>query len=159
MLVKFSKLNLTKCIYLNILFCFNRKVWCKWNIKRTWDMTPQQDLQFYRNKLDVQDCQRVIWEPYITDTLQSFPPVCGDQIWHAKTLLICFEIVNMHALDRVPCQFGLTQHIPAVVDQLAWIDHVSKRRCDWRQELSAYISWLNDQANELQSHRYPPRYS
>jgi len=53
----------------------------------------------------------------------------------------------MHAPDRVLRQFGLTQHIPDVVDQLAPIDRVSKRRYDWRQELSAFIMLWDDRAN------------
>ena len=34
-------------------------------------MTPQHNLQFYRNDLDVQDRQAVIWKPYTIETLQT----------------------------------------------------------------------------------------
>ena len=37
--VKLSIFNLSRDIYLNIFFCFNRIVWYRWNVERTWDMT------------------------------------------------------------------------------------------------------------------------
>jgi len=41
-------------------------------------MTPQRNLQFYRNEFDVQDRFGVIWEPYTNEILQTLPPICGE---------------------------------------------------------------------------------
>jgi len=76
--IKFSILNLSKYIYLNIFFYFNHVVWCRWNIKRTWDMTTQRDLQFYRNELEVHDYFGIIWEPYTDKILHNLPMVCRE---------------------------------------------------------------------------------
>ena len=61
-------------------------------------MTPQRDLQFYRQKLDILDYSVIIWEPYPDDILEILPQVCreGSQILRAMTPLICFQIVEMH---------------------------------------------------------------
>jgi len=42
-------------------------------------MTPQRDLQFYRNELDMLDRVGVIWEAYTTEILESLPAVCREE--------------------------------------------------------------------------------
>ena len=61
-------------------------------------MTLQMDLELYENDLDIQECLRVIWEPCADEILQTLHPICkeGSQLWLAKTLLISFEIAEMH---------------------------------------------------------------
>ncbi|KAG9458618.1 hypothetical protein H6P81_003126 [Aristolochia fimbriata] len=53
---------------------------------------------------------QVKWQPYL-DFMQRLPAMCveGRRIWLSKTPLICFEIVELHAPDRVMLQFGLEQ--------------------------------------------------
>ena len=80
MQIKFSILNLSKCIYLNILFCSNHIMWCRRNVERTWDKTPQQDLQFYRNELDVQSLEGVI----CNHTLSRYYRLCHRSIEKAS---------------------------------------------------------------------------
>ncbi|KAG9441681.1 hypothetical protein H6P81_017535 [Aristolochia fimbriata] len=61
------------------------------------------------------------WQSYI-DFLQHLPAICvkGRHIWLPKTPLICFEIVDMHAPDRVMLQFGLEQVIVRTHKSLPW---------------------------------------
>jgi len=77
-------------------------------VVRTWDLTPQRDLQFYKNELDMIDRSAIVWEPYHNDVLQTLASVCreGSQIWRARTPLICFQNMEMYVPDRVLHQFG-----------------------------------------------------
>jgi len=75
----------------------------RWNVDRTYDVTPQRDLQFYRSKLDVMLEPAVTWELYTDTFVQSLPPICtaGAHIWRDCTPIICMENVKMNVSDRV----------------------------------------------------------
>jgi len=87
--VKFNILNLSKCIYLNIVFCFNRMLWCTGNVERTWDMTPQKELQFYKNELDVKDRFGVIWEPSLSRYYRLYPQFVEKDLRYGGPGLYC----------------------------------------------------------------------
>jgi len=61
----------------------------------------QRELQLYTNELDAQEEFGVTWEPYSKETLQALLPICTEAsyVWHVRTLLICFEIMEMHLPD------------------------------------------------------------
>ena len=124
-------------------------------LDRTWDRTPQRDLQFYRNELDILDRSAVVWEPYPDEVLQTLRPIyrCGSHIWRARVPLICVEIVEMHVPDRVLRQFGLNQHIPEVVEQLPRVDR--KRRVDCAHFHVALIDQWADRVDRVQDQRHP----
>jgi len=128
---------------------------CKWNVDRTWDRTPQRDLQFYRYELDILDGSAIVWEPYPNDILETLTQVCreGSQIWWARTPLICFQTVEMHVPNRVLSLFGFYQHIPEPVEQLPRIER--KRRRDWASKHSVLIDQWADRANQVQNERCP----
>ena len=62
------------------MYSFVLIVWCGTcgMSKRTWDMTPPRDLQFYRNEIDMLDRFGVIWVSYTDEIIESLPSVCKE---------------------------------------------------------------------------------
>ena len=75
--------------------------------RKNLDMNPQRDLLFYRNELEVLNRFGVTWEACTDDILEILPHVCKDafHIWRVRTLIIYFEIMEMHAPHQVLHQF------------------------------------------------------
>ena len=56
-----------------------------------------------------------MWQPYGDDAIDAHIPndVRGEQLlWSTISLLICFEVLEWHVVDRVMRQFGFAQSIP-----------------------------------------------
>jgi hypothetical protein len=64
---------------------------------------------------------------YTENLILSASLICreGFDIWLAQVPLHCFDIVEMHNLDRVMRQFGLSQHIPDYVDTREKLHNIS----------------------------------
>ena len=45
----------------------------------------------------------MLWEPYIGESVAHLPDIClvDQEIWWTMSLLICFETVEWHRLERV----------------------------------------------------------
>jgi hypothetical protein len=55
---------------------------------------------------------------YIKNLILSASHICheGSDLWLAQVSLHCFSIVEMHCLDQVMQQFGLSWHISDYID-------------------------------------------
>jgi hypothetical protein len=64
---------------------------------------------------------------YTENLILSASLICreGFDIWLAQVPLHCFDIVEMHSLDQVMLQFGLSQHIPDYVDTREKLHNIS----------------------------------
>ncbi|KAK9100371.1 hypothetical protein Scep_023801 [Stephania cephalantha] len=68
----------------------------------------------YREMIDMQTLDEVIWEPYPETVIRDMPAYCssGRAIWRTRAPLLFFCVVEMYNPDRVMRQFGLKQRIP-----------------------------------------------
>ncbi|KAL6346186.1 hypothetical protein AAG906_027930 [Vitis piasezkii] len=117
---------------------------CRWKGRFSHTDNPQGGLTLYRDQLDQQKNDQIIWQPYTPEILEKLPPICvaDQQIWRTVAPLICFEIVEWHHPDRVLRQFGLRQGIPDTCDtekELHKIDRRGRHRCNWRRYHAHYI--------------------
>ncbi|KAG5621696.1 hypothetical protein H5410_006914 [Solanum commersonii] len=55
------------------------------------------------------------WTPY-NEILHTLPCYCtvDEPLWMACEPILCLEIVEIRAPDRVMCQFGRPQHVSAI---------------------------------------------
>lgn len=98
------------------------------------------------------------WEPYDHASLAALPELCvADQhIWHTRSPLICFDIVEWHFPDRVFRQFGMTQHIPRPCDTIAKLHKTDKRgkpNVDWAIFHSRYVALWDQREGETEGER------
>ncbi|KAJ0030831.1 hypothetical protein Pint_14549 [Pistacia integerrima] len=105
---------------------------------------PQRALIFYRDQLDQQTYDQMIWQPYTSELLVSPTDVCvrDQHVWRTIAPLICFDIVEWHCPDRVLRQFGLKQGIPVQCDtevKIHAIDRRGRHHCNWKAYHQQYI--------------------
>ena len=123
-----------------------------WNVEKTWDKMAYRDLQFYRNELTTQEeYMGAIRKRDTTDFASTPYRSISDMACSRSTYMLRDHGVAFSGPSL--CQFGLMQHIPDVVKQLARIERASKRRCDWSHELNTYIHRWDDRTNEIQRQR------
>lgn len=69
------------------------------------------------------------WDPYDAALVAAMPPYLRDHEmeWRAMTMLICFEIVEIHLPDRVMRQFGLYQDVPIACDTSSDLHRIDRR--------------------------------
>ncbi|KAL9689701.1 hypothetical protein QQ045_010090 [Rhodiola kirilowii] len=86
----------------------------KWNVPKSFMHTSHHVLMLYRDLLDQQDANDVVWSPYTDDILATLYPMClaGRDSWRAEVPLICFHKVEWHYPSRVLRQFGWRQPEP-----------------------------------------------
>ncbi|KAL9691136.1 hypothetical protein QQ045_011555 [Rhodiola kirilowii] len=86
----------------------------KWHGPRSYTESPSRVLIYYRDQLDRQRKNDVIWTPYDEESLQMLNPICteGRELWTAEVPLICYNIVEWVYPSRVLRQFGCRQIIP-----------------------------------------------
>ncbi|KAG9446760.1 hypothetical protein H6P81_012888 [Aristolochia fimbriata] len=114
----------------------------RWNVRRTNATNPDGNLVLYRTELDHQRSYQVNWKSYL-DLMQRLPAICveGRRIWLSRTPLICFEIVELHVLDRVMLQFGGEQVTPPEdVDHVTRISRKGQAGEDWTLYHRDYIA-------------------
>lgn len=105
-----------------------------------------------------------IWQPY-GDVLNSLPYDCTSRpaLWRYHGWLVCWNIVEPHAIDRVSRQLGFVQHIP---DRRLLMDadtHVrlhsmrksGRRDENWLAVHAVYISDWNNRRRKLQQFGQP----
>ncbi|XP_052191625.1 serine/threonine-protein phosphatase 7 long form homolog [Diospyros lotus] len=117
----------------------------RWRVRFSNQKNPVPHiLQIYREKLDQQTEDQVIWQPYTPNVLAELPAICldGQHIWRAEVPLICFDIIEWYFPRRVMRQFGLVQLIPPGVDTelaLHKQDRRGKRTLDWVARHARYV--------------------
>ncbi|KAK9103756.1 hypothetical protein Sjap_021010 [Stephania japonica] len=116
--------------------------------------TSMHVLTKYREMIDMQTPEEVIWEPYPETVIRDLPANCssGRGIWRTKAPLIFFCVVEMYNPDRVMRQFGLKQRIPPLTNtskELHKIDLRGKTDKDWSAEHSDYVSMWTERASNI----------
>lgn len=117
---------------------------CMWRVPLSRIQNPHGVLMLYRDQLDQQKDDQMIWQPYTQEILSQLPEICtADQhVWRTVAPLICFDIVEWHHPDRVLRQFGFRQGIPRPCDtnlKLHSIDRRGRHDYCWWQYHAQYI--------------------
>nr|CAN82232.1 hypothetical protein VITISV_005122 [Vitis vinifera] len=76
---------------------------CRWRVPLSWAQNPSRVLTFYRDQLDAQTHDQVLWEPYMGDLVVHLPAISlvDQEIWRTMSPLICFDIVEWHRPKRL----------------------------------------------------------
>ncbi|KAK9148305.1 hypothetical protein Scep_007062 [Stephania cephalantha] len=98
--------------------------------------TSMHVLTKYREMIDMQTPDEVIWEPYPETVIRDLPAYCssGRAIWRTRAPLLFFCVVEMYNPDKVMRQFDLKQMIPPLYStsmELHKIDLRGKTDKDW----------------------------
>ncbi|RVW75039.1 Serine/threonine-protein phosphatase 7 long form-like [Vitis vinifera] len=117
---------------------------CRWRVPLSWAQNPSRVLTFYRDQLDAQTHDQVLWEPYMGDLVAHLPAIslADQEIWRMSPL-ICFDIVEWHRPERVLRQFGLQQGIPpscSIELDLHSVDRRGRHKYDWGAFHAQYIT-------------------
>lgn len=117
---------------------------CRWKAAVIRRDNPHRALIFYRDLLDQQTENQMVWQPYTSERLGSLPDslLRDPHVWRTVAPLICFDIVEWHHPERVLRQFGLCQEIPVPCDtetKLHIIDRRGKHHYDWKAYHGQYI--------------------
>ncbi|KAK9118298.1 hypothetical protein Scep_016391 [Stephania cephalantha] len=108
----------------------------------------------YREMIDMQAPDEVIWEPYHETVIRDLPAYCssGRAIWRTRAHLLFLCVVEMYNPDRVMRQFGLKQRISPLHNtsmELYMIDLRGKTDKDLSAEHSAYVCMWNERASNI----------
>lgn len=78
---------------------------------------PTHSLVLYRDMLDRQTEDDIIWQPYTEDRIEHTHPNCIDEneLYLRELALICFHVIEHYYPSRVMRQFGYGQPIPTPV--------------------------------------------
>ncbi|RVW27261.1 Serine/threonine-protein phosphatase 7 long form-like [Vitis vinifera] len=118
----------------------------RWRVPLSWSHNPSPHvLTFYRDQLDAQTQDQVLWEPYTADLIAHLPAICqaDEEIWRTMSPLICFDIIEWHRPERVLRQFHMQQGIPppCLIDmELHLVDRRGRHQYDWVTFHAQYIS-------------------
>ncbi|KAL9671161.1 hypothetical protein QQ045_008727 [Rhodiola kirilowii] len=68
----------------------------KWKVPKSYMHTSHQVLMLFRDLLDRQEANDVIWTPYDDEILGTLNPLCvaGRDSWRAEVPLICSHIAE-----------------------------------------------------------------
>ncbi|KAL9663663.1 hypothetical protein QQ045_019054 [Rhodiola kirilowii] len=88
----------------------------KWNVPKSFMHTSHHVLMLYRDLLDRQEANDVVWTPYTDAILAPLNPICldGRESWRTEVPLICFHIAEWHYPSRVLRQFEWGQPEPGL---------------------------------------------
>nr|XP_016467012.1 PREDICTED: serine/threonine-protein phosphatase 7 long form homolog [Nicotiana tabacum] len=78
------------------------------------EVEARHNLPYYRDLLDFLEGAQFIWRPYNDKLIACFPDYCssGRVMWSSSVPLMCLDIVEHHATERVLRQFGRLQLVP-----------------------------------------------
>ncbi|KAL9686478.1 hypothetical protein QQ045_023938 [Rhodiola kirilowii] len=115
----------------------------RWNVPKSFMQTSHHVLMLYRDLLDRQEANDVIWTPYTAEILAPLNPMCvaGRDSWRAEVRLIYFHIAEWHYPSRVLRQFGWSQPEPAMPTESHKEMHMNIRRTTLLvdEEMQAFI--------------------
>ncbi|KAL9667270.1 hypothetical protein QQ045_001621 [Rhodiola kirilowii] len=125
----------------------------KWNVPKSYLHTSHQVLMLFRDLLDLQKANDVIWTPYADEILGDLNPLCvaGRDSWTAEVPLICFHIAEWHYPSRVLRQFGWRQPLPPSPPESHKKIHMHIQRTNQLvdEEMQGYIDIWNDCAQRI----------
>lgn len=107
----------------------NDPLGCRWKRLVIRKDNPVRALILYRDQLDQQIDDQMIWQPYTPERLALLPDIClkDQDVWQTIAPLICFDVIEWHRPDRVLRQYGLHQGIPVSCDTEAKLHAIDKR--------------------------------
>nr|XP_033515042.1 protein MAIN-LIKE 1-like [Nicotiana tomentosiformis] len=78
------------------------------------EFETRHHLPYYRDLLDLLEGAQFVWSPYSDALIAGLPDYCSRDraMWSSSIPLICLDIDEHHATDRVLCQFGRPQLVP-----------------------------------------------
>ncbi|XP_075095517.1 serine/threonine-protein phosphatase 7 long form homolog [Nicotiana tabacum] len=100
----------------------------------------QHNLPYCRDLLDLLEGAQFIWKSYNDELITGLPNYCstGRIMWSSSVPLMCLDIVEHHATERVLRQFGRPQ---LVTPPPAW--HMIHYQRDDRSRVDqTYMTWL-----------------
>ncbi|XP_070042978.1 serine/threonine-protein phosphatase 7 long form homolog [Nicotiana tomentosiformis] len=103
----------------------------------------RHNLPLCRNLLDLLEGAQFIWKPYSDELIAGLPDYCSTDrlMWSSSVPLMCLDIVEHHATERVFCQFG---HLQLVPPPPAWLT-THYQRDDRSRVDDTYMTWLEAQ--------------
>ncbi|KAK4739038.1 hypothetical protein R3W88_002735 [Solanum pinnatisectum] len=125
----------------------------RWFAHFSWTDTTKHVLKF-------------ICEPYSDDLIESLPDYCriGRDIWRVRAPIFCWDVIEVHLLDRVMRQFGLKQTIPTSFLFDATHFHHDRRgrpNTNWKIEHAQWLPFWNQRLQyicDAPVNREPLRY-
>ncbi|RVW94352.1 Serine/threonine-protein phosphatase 7 long form-like [Vitis vinifera] len=74
---------------------------CRWRVPLSWAQNPSRVLTFYRDQLDAQTHDQVLWEPYMGDLVAHLPAIslADQEIWRRCHLLFALTLRGRHKYD------------------------------------------------------------
>ncbi|KAL9682759.1 hypothetical protein QQ045_014567 [Rhodiola kirilowii] len=125
----------------------------KWSVPKSWMQTSHYVLMLYRDLLDRQESNDVIWTPYNDEVLATHNPMCvaGRESWRVKVPLICFNIAEWHYPSRALRHFGWIQPEPPLPPQTHKDMHMSKRRTSelTHEQMQVYMTLWDNRADNV----------
>lgn len=78
------------------------------------EFQARHNLPYCRDLLDLLEAAQFIWRPYNDELIAGLPDYCSTDrlMWSSSVPLICLNIIEYHATERVLCQFGRPQLVP-----------------------------------------------
>nr|XP_016475516.1 PREDICTED: serine/threonine-protein phosphatase 7 long form homolog [Nicotiana tabacum] len=78
------------------------------------EFETRHHLPYYRDLLDLLEGAQFVWSPYSDALIAGLTDYCSRDraMWSSSIPLICLDIDEHHATDRVLCQFGRPQLVP-----------------------------------------------
>ncbi|KAL9678329.1 hypothetical protein QQ045_016173 [Rhodiola kirilowii] len=124
----------------------------KWNVSKSFMQTSHHMLMLYRDLLDQQEANDVIWTPCTAEIMAPLNPMClvGRDSWRAVVPLVHFHIAEWHYPSRVLHQFGWGQPELALPPESHTAMHMNIRRTTHLvdEEMQCYINlWDNRTAS------------
>ncbi|KAL6330569.1 hypothetical protein AAG906_040500 [Vitis piasezkii] len=124
----------------------------RWRVLLSWSHNPSPHvLTFYRDQLDAQTQDQVLWEPYTADLIAHLPAICqaDEEIWRTMSPLICFDIIEWHRRSEFyAISYATRIPPPCLIDmELHLVDRRGRHRsigttCDYYHVFyDPYMQW------------------
>ncbi|RVX16705.1 Serine/threonine-protein phosphatase 7 long form-like [Vitis vinifera] len=125
---------------------------CRWRVPLSWAQNPSRVLTFYRDQLDAQTHDQVLWEPYMGDLVAHLRISLADQeIWRRCHLLSALTLSS--GIDRSECcEVWPQQGIPpscSIEQHLHSVDRRGRHKYDWEAFHAQYITLWASRAERI----------